>query len=197
MRLIQLLKCQENIKAYNKAIHCRCKKCGHEWDPLVSVLTFNRAGCPKCAGNMQLTHEEFVQILGKKNPSVVVLGRYVNSQTHIEVQCKECGHVWPVKPNNLMKGTGCPKCAKVHSSIKQKRTHEQFLLEMEEKGNAAVEVLGEYINSSTKILCRCKVCGYEWSPYPSALLQGHGCKKCADAALRGKKKNIRIRTNNE
>lgn len=175
-------------KASNEVIHCRCRDCGHEWNPLVSVLTFNRSGCPKCAGNMKLTHDEFVQIIKEKNPSIIVLGTYFNSQTHIEVQCKECGFVWSVKPNNLMKGTGCRECAKVRSSIKQRRTHDQFLSEMEEKGSHTVEILGKYINSNTKILCRCKVCGYEWNPYPYSLLQGHGCKKCADAALRKKRK---------
>lgn len=174
-------------KSSSKKIHCRCKTCGHEWNPIVSDLTHNNAGCPKCAGRMKRTHSEFVQLMAKKHPSLLVLGQYVNSQTHVEVQCKICGHVWPVKPNNLMKGTGCSECGKIHSSIKQRKTHEQFMQDMVEKGNPSVEVVGLYKNSKTKIACRCKVCGYEWSTDPSVLLSGHGCKACADNAKRGKR----------
>lgn len=164
--------------ASNKTIHCRCKKCGHEWNPRVSDIRHNKAGCPKCAGNMLLSHEEFIQKLYAKNPSIVVLGTYVNNQTNIEVQCKICGHIWAPRPGNLLHGTGCPICAHLNSSIKQRKTHEQFLEELKQAGKDDIEILNFYSGAHNKVLCRCKKCGYEWDQMPYNLVHGRGCRMC-------------------
>ena len=55
-----------------------------------------------------------------------------------------------------------------------------------------IEVLGQYTKAKEHIHCKCKKCGYEWDSYPSSLLKGHGCKKCADAAKRGRKKKTSL-----
>lgn len=47
------------------------------------------------------------------------------------------------------------------------------------KVNPNIEVLGEITGADTKVLCRCKVCGHEWSGRPASLKSGHGCRKCA------------------
>ena len=44
-----------------------------------------------------------------------------------------------------------------------------------------------FINTSTKGLCKCNVCGYTWEVVPNSLLYGHGCRKCYD------KRNSNIR----
>lgn len=53
---------------------------------------------------------------------------------------------------------------------------------MIEKGNPNVIIRGKYVNYKTKIQCQCKTCGNEWKATPNSLLQGHGCKLCADLA---------------
>lgn len=35
-----------------------------------------------------------------------------------------------------------------------------------------------YVNSGTKGLCKCNICGNEWYAVPNSLLNGHGCRKC-------------------
>lgn len=45
--------------------------------------------------------------------------------------------------------------------------------------NNKIELLTPYINAKTKILCKCKIDGYEWNTLPSVLLRGGGCPKCA------------------
>lgn len=42
----------------------------------------------------------------------------------------------------------------------RKLTHEEFKNKLESKG-VEITPLEEYINSSTKILCKCNKCGYE------------------------------------
>ena len=61
----------------------------------------------------------------------------------------------------------------------RKKTHEEFVEEMKVK-NPNIEILGRYVNSTTKILCKCKIDGFEWNVKPSNLLHLHrGCPECA------------------
>lgn len=58
-----------------------------------------------------------------------------------------------------------------------RKTHEQFVSQMN-KVNEHIEILTEYQKDCAKVLCRCKICGFEWWSAPSNLLQGKGCKQC-------------------
>ncbi|MBU5332093.1 hypothetical protein KQI61_07765 [Anaerocolumna aminovalerica] len=44
--------------------------------------------------------------------------------------------------------------------------------------NQNLEVIGEYIGYHRKILIRCKLHDFKWSPYVSGLLHGQGCPIC-------------------
>lgn len=46
-----------------------------------------------------------------------------------------------------------------------------------------IEVLGKYINTNTKIRCKCLIHEYEFNSLPMNLLHGHGCKKCGQEKL--------------
>ena len=45
--------------------------------------------------------------------------------------------------------------------------------------NIPLLCLEEYVNAFTKILHKCKLCGYEYKCQPSNVLQGQSCPKCA------------------
>ena len=155
-----------------------------------SALTYDGPDRPtRDRRRIILAQDVFLARLSERNPSVTPLDPYAGSHTHIRAKCKECGYIWLVQPNNLLNGTGCPKCGYRHTGMKLRKTHEQFLLDIKERGNPNVEVLGTYISSQTKILCRCRVCQHEWDALPGSLLRGCGCKKCADAAKVGRKLN--------
>lgn len=53
-------------------------------------------------------------------------------------------------------------------------THKEFIEKMKIK-NPNIEILGEYINSRTKIKCRCKICNYIWYPISGGI---KGCPEC-------------------
>ena len=164
----------EPYKNRNTKILCKCKKCGHEWETTPNCLLKGR-GCPKCAGNIKLTHKEFMQKFYKQNKyahDIEILGTYINSTTKIKCKCKKDGYEWGVVPNSLLQGTGCPKCGGTG-----KLTHKEFINRLQQV-NPNIQVLGTYTNNSTKIKCRCKIDGYEWEVKPNCLLSGHGCPKC-------------------
>lgn len=58
-----------------------------------------------------------------------------------------------------------------------RKTKEDFQKQLFEKF-PDLEVIGEYINSKTKILLKCKKCGYEWNVTPNNVMNSKGCKKC-------------------
>ena len=62
------------------------------------------------------------------------------------------------------------------------RTHEEFI-EILNKINSNIQVLGKYINNHTPIKCKCLKDGYEWSTTPSKLINAkHGCPMCGGSA---------------
>ena len=94
-------------------IKCRCRVDKYEWETIPSVLLNHKCGCPKCSGNIQKSHEEFIKDFIKKNISaneIEVLEEYKNSHTKIKCKCRLDGYEWEVAPSNLLNGTGCPKC---------------------------------------------------------------------------------------
>jgi len=61
--------------------------------------------------------------------------------------------------------------------VGKRRTHNEFVNEMR-LINPEIEIVGTFVNTSTRIKCKCKRCGHEWETKPSHLLAGHGCVKC-------------------
>ena len=64
----------------------------------------------------------------------------------------------------------------------RKKTHEEFVLQVNEIFNNEIEVLGTFIKTSERVLVKCKKCNHEWNPIANSLLQKHGCFECARKA---------------
>lgn len=63
---------------------------------------------------------------------------------------------------------------------KKSLTHEMFCEKIKNLYGDEYTVLGQYINTSTKILVKHNIlnCGYEWETFPLNILKGHTCIKC-------------------
>ena len=123
------------------------------------------------------THEEFITELSQINPNIEILGTYVNNQTKIKCKCKLDGYEWEARPSHLLRGKGCPICGRKKISEQKRKTHNQFLQELQEI-NTDIEILGTYVNSKTKIKCKCRIDGHIWEPVAGSLLSGYGCPIC-------------------
>ena len=154
--------------------------CGYEWSSIPSSLLKGNS-CPKCSrvkANKKKTKttKQFIEELKIVNPEIIVIGKYVGSLTKIKIQ-HTCGNKWEAIPNALLKGSSCPKCSKIKTSKKLAKTTKQFIEEL--KGvNSEITVIGNYINSQTKIEVK-HSCGYEWKALSNSLLQGIYCPKCS------------------
>lgn len=65
---------------------------------------------------------------------------------------------------------GCLKCKNKYVNKETLLTHPKL--------DKNVEILGDYITSSTKIKCKCKQCGHNWETTPAHLKRGQGCPQC-------------------
>ena len=161
----------ENYKYALEPLKCRCPKDGYEWSARPADLLRGK-GCPKCAGNIKKTHGEFVEEMYSVDPNIEILSKYEVATTRIQCKCKIDGHEWDATANNLLRGYGCPICGG-HITI----SYDEFIEKLSII-NPDVEVVGDYINCSTPVLCRCKIDGNEWYIAPSHLLGGRGCLVC-------------------
>lgn len=126
----------------------------------------------------KVTNESFLEeIQDLINPNVEIVGKYVKSNQKILCKCKLCGYEWGMLPGNIKKGRGCPKCMYKKSEKTKNSKSKEKLLSFIEK-NCSFKIVGDYINSTTKVECECSICGYHWSPLPSNILKGQGCPKC-------------------
>lgn len=152
----------------------RCKIDGYIWSPKPANVLQGK-GCPKCAGNLQLTNDECVECLSVVNPNIKALEEYINAKTPLLHQCLIDGYIWPTIPSSTLQGYGCPKCAG-----NLKKTHEGYVYELSIK-NPDIEVLEQYINAKTPILHRCRIDGYIWRIAPSNVLSGQNCPQCQES----------------
>jgi hypothetical protein len=179
--ILQLSEINPNIEVLGEYVNnrtplkVRCKIDGNVWEPTAGKL-LSGSGCPKCSGVYRRSHDEFVEELFQINPNIEVLGKFSGRHTNIWVRCKIHNHPWEPTAGKLLIGRGCPICGLKKQADTRRKPYDQFIHELSEI-NPNIEVLGEYVNNNTTILCRCKL-GHEWKPIPSSLLSGHGCPIC-------------------
>ena len=133
-------------------------------------------------------HENFCKKLLERYPNIEVLEQYKGSNIPILVNNKACCHsAWKARPYTLLKGIGCPECARISNASSRTRTHEQFMQKLITV-NPNILVLSDYKKSTQRIKVQCKVCGHLWNPYAYTLLDGRGCPHCG-AVQAAKKRN--------
>ena len=62
-----------------------------------------------------------------------MLGTYERNKSKIAVKCDICGWEWTPIPYSLLKGHGCPKCARV-----KQKTHAEFVEELQSQRDDVV-----------------------------------------------------------
>lgn len=118
------------------------------------------------------THEKFIKELKEIQPNISVLSMYTTANNKVRCKCLSCGNIWDARAAHLLNNHGCPKC-----SQKIKNTHESFINKMKNINND-IEIIGKYNGIKNKILCKCKIDGFEWMGRPDTLLSGACCPKC-------------------
>lgn len=152
----------------------RHSTCGYEYT--VTPYHFHRGRrCPKCAGCIRYTKKSFCEreedILSGEYEFV---GEYINTRTKTLFRHNSCGYEWKIRPGSFHMGVRCPQCA---GCIKL--TKERFCNRESDIKSGEYKMLGEFVNTSTKILFKHSRCGYKYKATPSDFHQGYRCPKCA------------------
>ena len=104
----------------------RCKNCGNEFIRAVENVIYKNWVC-KCeeskvnvnpSGTTKKMHQEFLNDI--KSRPIEPVEKYINNATKIKFRCLIDGHKWDALPKNILKGTGCPKCAIKRQSDQRK-----------------------------------------------------------------------------
>lgn len=195
----------------NAPLACHCEKCGHIFKRTPKNLRENPR-CPICHPHRsacRLTDTEFKARMAKTNPRITIIGVYKKRNEKLECACNVCGHHWMATPDGLLRGTGCPECARRNSlkrletAARAKHTTARISFETKmSKANPDITVVGTYTESKAKLECKCNVCGHHWMATPNSLLRGSGCPNCANkkrgaamAAARAAKRATNITQN--
>ena len=145
-------------------------------------------GCSKCNNRYKRTHEEFIKDVENINDKIEVLDKFVSVLKKVKCKCLIDGHIWDVRCSALLNGSSCPKCAG------KLVTHEEFIEKMNVINNN-IMFLSKYVNSYSKLKCKCLIDNNAWEATPDNLLQGYGCPKCNQS--KGEKKTGYILKQND
>lgn len=161
----------------NVAYYWKCPACGEIY-PAPPANRIAGTGCASCAGVKKLTHEEFEHRVHENHPNINLLGKYQSSAERVKCQCTICGQIWNATTQSITTGKGCKKCWNKSMADQKRKPHDVFLKQVKQK-HPRITILGQYENSHSEILCRCDVCGNEWSPIAQSLITGYGCSNCS------------------
>ena len=153
--------------------------CSHTYSTSPSQI-YRGNSCPMCNTVNENNKIKYVEKLKLKyNNTLTLTTEYAGVKGNITYRCNVCGYVGTTRADTLML-YGCKNC-----NLKSRtKTHEEFVSQVANI-NPSIEVVSKYKNSRTNILCRCRVCGYEWSTTPGSITYHRcGCASCNGVAKR-------------
>lgn len=114
---------------------------GHKWSAQPSMINYGR-WYPECANvSPKAAVEKYNEILRRREALAADL--YVNSDTHIRIQCKQ-GHIWITKPATVNSDKHwCPECVNRFP----KAAAESYYKIVKERGGIPIDA---YVNSENK-----------------------------------------------
>lgn len=99
-------------KGLKHQVRLRCSIDGHEWN-LRAQGAINGNGCRICELRRRSKHPDvFAEQLKTLLPQLEQITAYKNHKTRVTVRCPTHDYVWSPDPRDLLKGKGCPFCAK-------------------------------------------------------------------------------------
>ena len=166
---------EEYKKAKTPIIH-KCLVDGYKWELSPSNALKGR-GCPKCAGNIKLTNEEYIKRLLDIESCMIPLEEYKGMFTPILHKCLIHNIEHRAIPKNVLGGHGCKKCKQDKFLISRLKTHEEYIEELCVTNPNAIP-LEKYLDSRTPILHKCLTHNIQWKICPTNALRGNGCLEC-------------------
>ena len=184
-----------NLYSYNKAVYTNattninitCKEHGEFLQTPNNHLSGR--GCPECSKSRDVTklRKEFLvkahELHDRKYDYSKIL--YINSFTPVEITCQEHG-VFLQSPSAHIQGSGCPKCGKLQSALKNTLTTAEFIEKSKKiHGDIYDYSKTKYERALKPVVIDCPIHG-KFEQIASTHLAGAGCKHCGEIKQRKK-----------
>lgn len=168
----------KEYKNRSQVLKFRCE-CGNLFETTMSsIKSSKKTHCNKCSFNKlalkySKTTEMFkVEINNILGNGYTLLDEYKNNKTKVNIL--HGGYTWNVRPDAIISGKQkCPKC---YNTVK--KTTDDFKSEVFNLFKEEFEILGEYINTHTKILIKHNKCNNKWEQTPANFLMYKSCPFC-------------------
>ena len=158
-----------------------CPEHGEFWQSPDNHIN-SKQGCPKCANNVILTTQEFIERVRKIHGDKYDYSKvnYINNHTNITIICSIHGE-FDQLPLNHLKGEGCYECGRV-------RTGDSKRVSVEESIRKAKIIHGNFYDYSKvtynkvadKVTIICPIHG-KFEQTMNNHLRGQGCPKCSQS----------------
>jgi len=173
----------DNYKDSHTKALVRCVKDGYEWTSTINQLVNSKSGCPKCAGNLQLSEKELTKAINELPNSQFISfpDGYRSQKDRVEVLCKKHDYIWVSNIHTAIKGmTGCGECRAEKVRLKRRTPKNDVINKINSLENIQfIDFDGDYINGYSNVKVKCLVDGNEWTPTIDNLANGRGCPKCS------------------
>lgn len=97
----------------------KCNKCNTIWEAIFESIkgTPSQHGswCPKCGREKVIAAKKFtindMHKLATERGGKCLSGEYKGTKTPLKWKCNKCNYIWNAKPENIIQGAWCHKCA--------------------------------------------------------------------------------------
>jgi uncharacterized C2H2 Zn-finger protein len=163
------------------------------WTPTLSNLLHHNKGCPKCSSVYRRSKAEWIHLVDSMKYSFVkFFNEFKGKNTRIVVNCPVHGQgdeyktKWIPRLEDILMGSGCPKCSNLYSY-----SNEEYLAELEESTPYKVVNFVSIGNNNkhSKVNLHCSIHGEgksfdnPWLPSINNVLRGGGCPKCTNSYI--------------
>lgn len=164
-------------------------------------VLYGKSSCPECykekltASNRQsgtkhqLTHEDFVQNLinkGQEFKVPMLVGKYVDTKTTIDIKCSCCNSVYSALPTNIYRNehNQCSKCRNSnasanYASLARQQGLKEAITEIENNKKLVIvnkeEFINSYKNGNTKITVTCSEHNHTWTSTIRTVVNSKHC----------------------
>lgn len=162
------------VKTTNTATEAQCNTCAFVWEATPANTRHRGSGCPKCAGLLKLTQEDWderAEAVGLEWLEPVAAR---NARTR--ARCTSCEHEWKASPAAVSTGSGCPQCGKLKAAQSRRLSQQEWDDSAQAAGLRWLEDVG---GGKAPTLAECLECGHGWKATPNNVRnRGDGCPEC-------------------
>ena len=104
-------------RGLEERIEYLCRECGEVQNPVAASI-FAGCGCKSCGKKRQAktqskSNQKFqdeLKQMRENGRDIYTYDEYINGQTKMRFYCSK-GHAWEARPNEILRGSGCPYCS--------------------------------------------------------------------------------------